>query len=67
MDRYIELIQKYSVGLEGSSCWIWYEKEKGSKKWESKGYAYESIGQSLEALEQFIYEEGLNDTTRESV
>lgn len=65
MEHYIGFIQQHNVGLEGSSCWIWYEKEEG--QWESKGYAYPTIEESLNMLEQFVYEEGINGTKRESV
>lgn len=53
MEQYWKFIKKYSVGMEGSSSWIWYYSEG---IWESKGYAASSIEQSLDLLEQFVYE-----------
>ena len=56
MDQYIKFIKEHKVGLEGSSCWCWYRK---GDHWECKGFAKGTIEESLNLLEQFIYERGI--------
>ncbi|MDB4311940.1 hypothetical protein N9937_00780 [bacterium] len=54
MQQYIPFIKKFSVGLEGASCWCWFQTIEGS--WEMHGYGEATIEKSLEKLEQYIYE-----------
>lgn len=51
-EDYIDFIKEHSIGLEGSSTWMWYKNESGI--WESKGYAADTIEQSLFMLKQYI-------------
>jgi hypothetical protein len=56
LEQYIKFIKDRKVGLEGTSCWCWYET---NGRWESKGFACDTIEESLNLLEQFIYEGGI--------
>lgn len=53
MEEYVPFIKKYNIGLEGSSCW-WWRLDNETGVWESKGYAADTIEESLELLKGFI-------------
>lgn len=52
MKDYLEFIQNYCIGLEGSSAWIWYKTKEG--RWRSYGVAEDTIEESLLELKSFV-------------
>lgn len=57
LEDYIPFIKEYNVGSEGTSGWIWWQTKEGH--WESKGYACDTIEESLEKLMAYVEENDL--------
>ena len=58
MENYLDFIQKYNVGVEGTSVWMWKQSREGT--WFCVGFAKDTVEESLQTLQEWINIEGGN-------